>query len=58
MLTAEGAIAGAIGMIFYCIVATPAIERFKALKGSIFALSGWLLISAVSFACISLGMRW
>ena len=45
-LTAQGAIAGALGMIAYCLACTPLIRRFKALGGASLALLLW---GAVSF---------
>lgn len=46
-LTAQGAIAGAVGMIAYCVVCTPLIRRFKALGGASLALLVW---GAVAFS--------
>lgn len=57
-LTAEGAIAGAIGMIVYCLVATRAIERYKALVGSLLSLIAWLIVSFASFWAIHIIFRW
>lgn len=58
ILTAEGAIAGAVGMIFFCIVATPLIERYKALVGSLLSLIGWFVVSCVTFVLMSVAMGW
>lgn len=58
ILTAEGAIAGAVGMIFFCVVATPAIERYKTLPGSLLSLVGWLVVSLVTFFLLSVAMGW
>ncbi|HXR64357.1 MAG TPA: DUF3147 family protein [Ktedonobacteraceae bacterium] len=57
-LTAEGAIAGAVGMIFYCLIATRAIERYKALLGSSVSLIGWLVVSFALFGALSVILRW
>lgn len=57
-LTAEGAIAGAVGMIVYCLVATPAIQRFKALIGSLMSLGGWLLSAFAAFAVLHMVLGW
>jgi hypothetical protein len=57
-LTAEGAIAGAVGMIFFCMVATPAIERYKVIIGSLLSLFGWCVVSLVAFVLISVAMGW
>lgn len=57
-LTAEGAIAGAVGLICYALLAAPAIERYKALVGSVLALSGWFLVSFGSFVLLRAIMRW
>lgn len=50
-LTAQGAIAGAVGMIAYCLACTSLIRRFKALGGASLALLLW---GAVSFAAYGL----
>jgi hypothetical protein len=57
-LTAEGAIAGAVGMIFFCIVATPAIKRHKAMIGSLLSLVCWFIVSFVTFVLLSIAMGW
>lgn len=57
-LTAEGAIAGAVGMIVYCLLAVPAIQRFKALVGSLLSLSVWFLMAFGVFALLSIALRW
>lgn len=57
-LTAEGAIAGAVGMVGYCLLATPAIRRFKALRGSSVVLLVWLAVSLCAYAVIGKGMGW
>lgn len=57
-VTAEGAIAGAVGMIVYCLLAVPAIQRYKALFGSLLSLSLWFLVAFGVFALMSLVMRW
>lgn len=41
ILTAQGATAGAVGLVTYCLVVTPAIRRFKALLGSVLSLLLW-----------------
>ncbi len=58
VLTAQGAIAGAFGMIFYCLLAVPAIQRYKALLGSSLSLLGWLLVSFGAFSLLRLGLGW
>ncbi len=58
MLTAEGAIAGAIGLIFYCVMATPMLKRHQALVGSILSLSAWFLVSFCAFALMYVALRW
>ncbi|GHO82809.1 DUF3147 family protein [Dictyobacter formicarum] len=57
-LSAEGAIAGAIGMVLYCIVATPAIRRYKALRGSLLSLFIWCLGSLCAFVLLSVSLKW
>jgi Protein of unknown function (DUF3147) len=57
-LTTEGAIAGAIGMIFYCVMATPAIKRFKTIIGIILPLLGWFVVSFCAFVVMSIVLKW
>lgn len=57
-LTAEGAIAGAVGMIFYCLLAIPSIDRFKALKGSLISLSIWVVAAFITFGLIGFFLGW
>lgn len=56
--TAEGAIAGAVGMVGYCFLAAPTIKRYKALGGSLLSLSAWFLMAFGFFALMSIAMRW
>ncbi len=58
VLTAEGAIAGAVGMIGYCLVATPAIQRYKTLPGSVLSLIGWFLVAFAAFALLHVILGW
>jgi hypothetical protein len=57
-LTADGAIAGAVGMIVYCIAAVGAIKRYKALAGSTLALIGWFLVSCGTFVLLRVALGW
>lgn len=57
-LSAEGAIAGAIGMVLYCIVATPAIRRYQALRGSLLSLLIWGVGALCAFALLSVVLKW
>lgn len=57
-LTAEGAIAGAVGMVFYCMVVNREMKRHKALVGSIISLSVWLVASFVTFGLMSMVLKW
>jgi Protein of unknown function (DUF3147) len=58
VLTVEGAIAGAIGLIAYCIAATPAIKHIKTLPGSLLSLVAWFLVALGSFALLRAIMQW
>lgn len=58
VLTAEGAIAGAVGMVFYCVIATPTIKQHKALVGSTLSLAGWFLVSFCTFALMRVVLQW
>lgn len=51
-LTAQGAIAGAVGMLVFCLAASLTIQRYRALRGSALALIGWLLVSFAFFVLI------
>lgn len=57
-LTAGGAATGAIGMIAYCLAATPAIRRFKALRGSVVAVALWLVVSVAAWAIVAKALHW
>jgi hypothetical protein len=51
-LTAEGAIAGAVGLIAYCLVSTPAIRRLKAIRGASVSLLAWLAVALCAFGAL------
>ncbi|GCF10298.1 DUF3147 family protein [Dictyobacter arantiisoli] len=57
-LTAQGAIAGAVGMIFYCLVATPAIKRYKLFPGLMGSLAGWFVVAFGTFAVLRFMLGW
>lgn len=57
-LTAEGAIAGAVGMVFYSLLATRLIQRYKALPGSTMALASWFVVSLGVFEVMSITLHW
>ncbi|HEY3993636.1 MAG TPA: DUF3147 family protein [Ktedonobacteraceae bacterium] len=57
-LTAEGAIAGAVGMLCYCLIATRTIKRYKTLFGSIIALAGWFVVSFGVFGIMRVALHW
>src|SRR5215469_13902348 len=44
-LDAQGAAAGAEGLIAYCLVASPLVRRFKALGGAALATLVWLVVA-------------
>ncbi|HLZ22519.1 MAG TPA: DUF3147 family protein [Ktedonobacterales bacterium] len=52
-LDAEGAAAGAIGLIAFCIVATPLVRRFKALGGSLLAALVWLGVAMGAYGALA-----
>lgn len=56
--TAEGAIAGAVGLICYCFVAIRAIRRYQALVGSLLSLVCWLVVSFGVFGVMTVLLRW
>lgn len=58
ILTVEGAIAGAIGLIAYCIAATPAIKHMKTLPGSLLSLVAWFLVAVGTFALLRVITHW
>jgi hypothetical protein len=53
VLTSEGAVAGAVGMIAYCLAATPAIRRMKALPGACLALVAWLVVALGAYGVLA-----
>lgn len=57
-LTAEGAVAGAFGMIAYCLAATPLIRRCKALAGASLALIAWAVIAIGAYAVVGKVVGW
>lgn len=57
-LTAEGAVAGAIGMIAYCLAATPTIRRLKALRGSIVTILIWAIVALGAYSVLAQGVGW
>lgn len=57
-LTAGGAATGAVGLIAYCLAATPAIRRFKALRGSAMTVVVWLVVSVITWAIVTKAVQW
>ncbi len=57
-LTAGGAATGAAGLIAYCLAATPAIRRFKALRGSAVVVAIWLVVSLTVWAIVAKVVQW
>ena len=49
-----GMAAGAVGFVVYCLIAPAAIRRWRPLRGSIVALVGWLLATAVALPVAAL----
>jgi hypothetical protein len=58
ILTAEGAMAGAFGMIAYCLVAAPAIRHLKAFPGSVVSLLLWSGIALGAYALLAQVVGW
>lgn len=52
-LDAEGAAAGAVGLIAYCLVATPLVRRFKALGGATLAAMVWLVVAMGAYGALA-----
>lgn len=52
-LNAEGAAAGALGLIAFCLVATPLVRRFKALRGSLLAAALWLVVAMGAYGALT-----
>ncbi len=50
--TAAGAVAGAVGLIAYCLLASPAIRRLKPLHGSALVTVGWLVVSLGAYVAL------
>ncbi|MGH2480305.1 MAG: DUF3147 family protein [Ktedonobacteraceae bacterium] len=57
-LTAQGAIAGAVGMIVFCLVAHRTITRYRALPGSSLALVSWFFVSFAVFVLLHVMLAW
>ncbi len=57
-LTAEGAIAGAFGLITSCLIAVPSIRRFKAGLGSVLILLLWSGITLSAYLLLAQGVSW
>lgn len=57
-LTAGGAATGAVGLIAYCLAATPAIRRFKALRGSAMVVALWLVVAVIVWAIVTKAVQW
>jgi len=58
VLTAQGAIAGAVGMVGYCLLASRFLRRFPVLPGSVMALLAWFVLAFGSFAIGYLVLHW
>ena len=58
VLTAQGAIAGAVAMIVFCLAASRTIQRYRALRGSALALICWFLTSFAVFMLMYIVLRW
>ncbi len=54
--TADGAIAGAVGLIAYCLVSPPAIRRLKAIRGASVSLAAWLAVALCAYGALHLVM--
>jgi hypothetical protein len=48
-LSSRGMIAGAVGMIAYCVAASFLVKRFGAIPGSVMAWAAWMTASAAAF---------
>jgi hypothetical protein len=57
-LTAEGAVVGALGMVASCLVAVPAIQRFKILRGVALSLLIWFGITFGIYALLVWEVGW
>jgi Protein of unknown function (DUF3147) len=53
-LQAAGAVAGAVGLIAYCLAATPAVRRFKSLGGSAVTTLLWLVVAAGAYVMLTM----
>jgi hypothetical protein len=49
-----GMVAGAAGFLVYCLIAPAAMRRWRPLRGSITALLGWLLATAVVLPAVAI----
>ncbi len=46
---AAGMVAGGVGMIAFCVVATMSVKRERAVRGSLLAVPAWLLASGIVY---------
>jgi uncharacterized membrane protein (GlpM family) len=48
-VSATGMIAGAVGMVAYCVAASFLVKRYGAIPGSIMAWAAWIIASLAAF---------
>jgi uncharacterized membrane protein (GlpM family) len=48
-ISSRGMIAGAVGMIAYCVAASFLVKRFGAIAGSVMAWAAWIVAAFTSF---------
>jgi hypothetical protein len=53
-LQAQGAIAGALGMVAYCLAAGPALRRFHLLRGAAVATLAWAVVALLAYGVLAM----
>lgn len=51
-LTAEGAVAGAAGLIAYCLVSPPLIRHLRVVPGAAMSLLAWLAVALCGYGAL------
>jgi Protein of unknown function (DUF3147) len=51
---AQGAIAGALGLVAYCLVAGPAMRRWDVLRGAVVAILAWAVVALLAYGVLAM----
>lgn len=53
-LQAQGAIAGALGLVAYCLAAGPAMRHFQVLRGAAVATLVWAVVALLAYGVLAM----